>query len=266
MHFDNQELRELLELCRFATKQAGRVLKSKQADLANVTTEYDPTCREVKVAGDRESDFIIRDILTKESGFAILSEESGWHGSGAAEDYYWVADPLDGSFNYWRGIPYCCVALGLWCVEKPVLGVVNDFLREETFSGLSDGGAWLNHSDISVATARTPSESVLATGFPARANHEEHDSRVFALLATHFKKIRMLGSAAMSLAYVAAGKLDAYMERGIMLWDVGGGLPVVLGAGGVVNLEKNLAVEKSYNVIASNQHLLDAVEAEVRRA
>lgn len=211
--------------------------------------------KDVKLSLDRESEQRIVDLLQERSDFSILSEERGTiRGRAAEQEWRWIVDPLDGSLNYLQGIPLCCVSVGLWSGDSPLLGVIYDFDRDELFTGIVGDGAWLNGTAIRVSQAQEQGDAVLCTGFPVGTDFS------FSALATlveqvrHYKKIRLFGSAALSLAYVAAGRADAYYERDIKLWDVAAGMALVLAAGGQV-LRKASGGRDALTVYAGSQTL-----------
>jgi myo-inositol-1(or 4)-monophosphatase len=246
----------LLALAERAARRAGRWLA------AGATRRVErETGRDIKLAADRASETILLASL-KGSGLQVLSEEAGWGSaralapvSGAARlpEAFWVVDPLDGSYNFSRGMPACCVAVGLWR-GGPALGAVYDFNRRELYSGIAGRGAWLNGRRFRVSAVAQASRAVLCTGFPVRMDYSPRALRAFTRWVRTFKKIRMLGSAALSLAYVAAGRADAYYERGVTLWDVAAAAAVVLGAGGREDLEPTEKLH-SLDVYATNGRL-----------
>jgi myo-inositol-1(or 4)-monophosphatase len=118
-----------------------------------------------------------------------------------------------------------------------VLGAVFDFHRDEMFSGVVGEGAWCNEEQIFVSDTRIASRAVLTTGFPSFRDFDDDSLLGFVRHVQRFKKVRLLGSAALSLAYVACGRADAYAEDDIMLWDVAAGLALVSAAGGAIELK-----------------------------
>jgi len=224
-------------------------------------SEYRPSSKkihkdsghDIKITADFRAERIILDYLKKNSEFSILSEEKGlWRRKN--EKFTWIVDPLDGSFNYSRGIPVSCVSIGLWRKNHPVLGIVYDFNRSEVFTGIPEKGAWLNDKPIRVNSTSQKEKAVLCTGFPVNTDFSQEGIIAFTKKVRSYKKIRLLGSAAISMAYVACGRADVYHEKDIMFWDIAGGVPILLGAGGKLNMEKT-ANKYSYNVYVSNGFL-----------
>ena len=190
--------------------------------------------RDRKLRADRLAEAVILDELRSATPYRVLSEESGTIGESDGE-WSWIVDPLDGSVNFSQSIPICAVSIALWNGETPMLGVIYDFHRDEMFSGSAGAGATLNGEAISVAPPCVPADAILCTGFPAGGEFSDRALTTAIGRVRGFKKIRLLGCAAVSLAYVAAGRVHAYAEEGIRLWDVAAGLAIVRCAGGVVN-------------------------------
>ena len=216
-----------------AAREAGDLLRSMSTGSRVV---LGASGRDIKMAADLEAEALILSRLAP-SGYAVLAEEGGATGDVAGEAPVWVVDPLDGTMNFSRGIPFYCTSIALLVEGEPVLGVIHDPVREESFSGLVEGGCWLNGEPITVSSVREAGQAVLATGLPTFGDYSESHLKEFAVRLGRFKKVRMLGSAALMLASVAAGRVDAYAEDDIMLWDVAAGVALVRGAGGYVSME-----------------------------
>ena len=226
-------LPSLLELAKNAVYKAGSTLIEQQ-NLARQVHQSE--ARDVKIKGDLLSETIIVESLQLNSSFPILSEEAGIIGKIDREQYLWIVDPIDGSLNYSNGIPFFCISVALWKGNEPILGVIFDFFRNELFSGIIGEGAWLNETAIKTSKIKKKKEAILCTGFPIRTDFSDEGITKFVKQMQAYKKIRLLGSAALSLAYVACGRVDAYMEENIMLWDVGAGCAIVKAAGGEIQI------------------------------
>lgn len=224
--------REWLAVAVEAARAGGDLLSRSQGRAVRRTMR-----RDVKIAADARLDRFLTRFLSQRTGLPVLSEESG-ETSGAVTDrgYRWIVDPLDGSLNHSRGLPLTAISIALWARDKPVIGVVHDPSRGETFSGLVRVGAWLGRRRIATSRIRRASEGVLCTGFPAAADFSSTAVGSFVRHVQRFHKVRLLGSAALSLAYVASGRVDAYHERDIKLWDVAAGVALVTAAGGEVTI------------------------------
>ena len=226
-----------LELAKKAAFQAGETLKRQQL------TEVDSAeGKDIKLAMDKISESVIIECLAP-SGIPVLAEESGLrNGSEKAlrEGKIWIIDPLDGSANYWKGMrELCCVSIALWEDGQPVFGVVNRFWCDELFVGIVGEGAWLNDKSITTSAVIQTSQAVLSTGFPLKRCYENDSLERSIKQIQNFKKIRMLGAAAIMGAFVACGRVDAYVEEDIMLWDIAASAALVLAAEGAVELKEN---------------------------
>ncbi|MBV5339805.1 MAG: inositol monophosphatase [Deltaproteobacteria bacterium] len=223
-----KEKDELLDIAISAVNQAGLILREHFTLNAGIASDKG---RDIKTEADKAADEAILKILSS-TGYSILSEESGSKSISGLEPSCWIIDPLDGTFNFVRGFPACCVSVALWDKRNPLLGVIYDFANDRLYYGKVGAGAFCNGLPLRVSSVNCFTQAALATGFPTSRDFSDN-----ALLTTirriqKFKKIRMIGSAALSLAYVSAGIVDAYHEEDIWLWDVAAGLALVRAAGG----------------------------------
>lgn len=192
---------------------------------------------DVKLQEDVESEIFIRGIL-KDTGIEVVGEEKGGDATLISRtEPYWVVDPIDGTFNFLRGIPSVCVSIGLMCGMRPIVGAVYDFTRNELFSGGREFGLFLNGVKVEPKWAKTMEQAVVMTGFPSITDYSDENMRLFVKRMQAFKKVRMCGSAAIACSWVASGRADCYDERGINLWDIAAGLSLIEGAGGVWKCE-----------------------------
>jgi myo-inositol-1(or 4)-monophosphatase len=147
----------------------------------------------------------------------------------------WVIDPLDGTTNFIHGVPFFAVSIGLVDGINPILGVVHELGRMETFTATAGGGAYMNGSPIHVSQSPTVAQSLLGTGFPyTDFGQMERYLDLFRHLMQHSRGLRRPGSAATDLAYVACGRFDGFFEYGLSPWDVAAGACLVREAGGTV--------------------------------
>ena len=250
MTITQPKTRTYLSTAKEAVSLAGNFLGKRNQSSMHVNSAEG---KDIKLAADVFAEEIIIDHLTEKTPFSIFSEERGFT-SRENKDYTWIVDPLDGTMNYFKNIPMCCVSIGLWHKGEPLLGVVNDFNTHEVYSGIVGEGAWIGAKKITISDVDQKQDAVLSTGFPSNTDLSQKALDELFTGIREFKKIRMIGSAALSICYVACGRVDAYYEKDIMFWDIAGGIPVVLGAGGVVN-QKEAKQEHSYNVFISNGKL-----------
>jgi len=234
MEENNKMVSELIFLVKPILLNAGDILQKRLKDKDKILYEAD---KDIKISSDiLINDFII-EKLEKISGLPILSEENPHKNFINRRGNYWALDPLDGSFNYLKGIPFCCISLGLWCKEEPLAGIIFDFIRNELFEGIVNGKAKLNDNPIIVSNTDTKERSVIGTGFPSFTDFSSNSLGNFILKIQEYKKVRLFGSAALSLAYTACGRTDAYSEDDIKFWDVAAGIPIVIAAGGHCNFK-----------------------------
>ncbi|SMD34335.1 myo-inositol-1(or 4)-monophosphatase [Reichenbachiella faecimaris] len=193
--------------------------------------------KDIKLKLDKEAEKKIIESLQSKFDYSILSEEVGLIGQIDQSKPYWIIDPIDGTMNYSRNCPIACVSIALWSNDQPILGVVYDFFRDELFSGLVGKGAWLNNNEIQPSEIKERNQAILATGFPTYLDLNDKTLTAFFDHVKDYKKIRMFGSAALSLCYVACGRVDSYKEDKIKLWDIAAGLAINVAAHMTYNLK-----------------------------
>ena len=242
----------LLETAEAVAREAGDILRAGEGDLR--TVEFLDS-RDVKLRADIESEELIRQRLGAAFPYPVFGEEKGGDES-LRERYepYWVVDPLDGTFNYLRGSSLCAVSIGLMRGETPILGVIYDFHTKTAYSGMVAEGFRINGKPAQAAWADRIDQAALATGFPTGMDRSPVRMEAFVERIAPYKKVRMIGSAALALAYVAAGIYDVYYEESIRLWDVAAGLAMVQASGGVIRMKPS-ATGKSmaYDVWAGKE-------------
>lgn len=243
-----------LNLAKQTAKLAGERLIRWRSEPVMVV---DSSGRDIKVGADYKSERLIMEALQNSSIYPILSEESKDQDDIDSSSYIWIVDPIDGTLNYTRGIPLFCVSIALWKDDVPILGVVYDVPNNELFTGVVGEGAWCNDKAIRVSDTKQSDQAILATGFPVNRDFSSMALQRFIKQVQEYKKVRLLGSAALSLAYLANGRVDAYAEENIMLWDVAAGITLVTAAGGWVSAKQSQSQKWSRNVIcAANQSIL----------
>ena len=189
---------------------------------------------------DRAAEKVIIDALRKAyPNHAIQGEETGLHaGSGEGEDYLWIIDPLDGTTNFLRGVPHFAVSIACKYRGRLEHAVVLDPVRQEEFTASRGRGAQLNGRRLRVSSRTSLEGALLGTGFPFRDNQMEYldnDLGMFRALVGQTAGIRRAGSASLDLAYVAAGRFDAFWESGLSEWDMAAGALLIQEAGGLVS-------------------------------
>jgi len=224
----------LLNFAIQTAREAGRVLAEKFGRALRVTNKGDiDLVTEADIAAER---LIVERIRSHHPRHAILTEESGDVISlgDAGSGYKWVVDPLDGTTNYAHGYPVFCVSIALEHEGSVVLGVVYDPTREELFAAERGGGATLNGRSLRVSETDELNSALLCTGFPYDVRDRGDFARHFRNFIMRAQSVRRDGAAALDLAYVAAGRFDAFYEEGLRPWDVAAGVLLVEEAGGRV--------------------------------
>jgi myo-inositol-1(or 4)-monophosphatase len=264
---------DLLEGAVAAARAGGAVLveglrRPKQVELkterASIVTWADVTAQEA----------ILGVIRERFPGHAVLAEEdhAGAGGAEAAEPRVtWLVDPLDGTSNYAHGVPFACTSVAVRDSEGLAAGAIFDPFREELFTASRRGGAWLGDERLTVSAVASPDAALVCTGIQS----DDPDAiaafgRRVVALSRACRGVRCVGSPALCLAYVAAGRIDAFLERdATFAWDVGAGALLITEAGGLIedldggplNLGPGLA-----NVLASNGGIHAALAGIVRAA
>jgi len=244
----NEVLKEH-HIAKKASVSAGELLLNK-----NLITEIFSSDKDIKLTADIQAEQSIKDIISAESSYPILAEESG-KSVKKLGDTYWIIDPLDGTANYSRSIPISAVSICLMHQLNPVLGVIYDFNNDHLYEGSIVSDALLNNQKIKVSTVDNSKSGILITGLP---NNTDYSDKALIKMIRDFqewRKVRMLGSAAMAAAFVASGKADAYKEKNSYIWDVAAGAAIVKAAGGYVSLT-NQNESFQVDVFFSNGHIL----------
>lgn len=205
---------------------------------------------------DRSSEEqIVREIKRYHPDHSILGEEGGADGD---SEFQWIIDPLDGTSNYLHGIPHFGISIALQVKGRTEHAVVYDPMRDEMFSASRGGGAHLNNTRIRVSKRNSLDTAILATAFPFRQRGQMATyTGIFSDVFKKIEDIRRNGAAALDLAWVGAGRMDAYFEIGLKPWDVAAGALIVREAGGVVtDFDGNDNVEESSSILAAPYKLM----------
>jgi myo-inositol-1(or 4)-monophosphatase len=201
---------------------------------------------------------IVKELRRAYPDHAVLGEETGKTGK---SDKVWVVDPLDGTHNYLRGFPHFSVSIGFMDHGDLVYGVIYDPLRDELFTASKGDGAFVNDRRMRVSKRESLTGALLCTGFPPRQHqHLDAELAITRALLREADDIRRTGSAALDLAYVAAGRLDGYFEPGLQPWDMAAGCLLVREAGGTFcDFAGRDGMPASGNLVAGNHHLTAAM-------
>jgi myo-inositol-1(or 4)-monophosphatase len=241
-----------LQMARF-----GQTMRVEKKGVIDLVTEVD-------VAVERMFRELIADRFPDHR---VLAEELGASADrGVLPGHCWVFDPIDGTTNYAHGVPIFCSSLALEIDGVAEVGVIFDPNRQELFTAERGGGAFLNGRPLTVSSARTLVDALLVTGFPYDV-HQRIDEIVglFGDFVGRARAVRRLGSAAIDLCYVAAGRMDGFWERDLQPWDIAAGALIVAEAGGqVTNLRGDAFVSRGRDILATNGHLHPAMLEVIR--
>jgi len=248
---DNDELNDCVETAVRAARRAGEVMREAAKGEIEVDREED---HDIKLQADRLcEDAILATIRQRHPTHAVLSEEAGRLGGDRA--FRWIVDPLDGTGNYSRRIPFFCASIALMRGDEGVLGVIYDPVRDELFVGTRPGQATLNGEPIHPSDRRTLRQSVIAYGFMKTDEAVRKGLDRVNRVAVRARHVRNMGAAALHMAYVAWGRIDAFFEYGVAAWDVAAGAVILRAAGGRVDMRP--IGHDYYDIVASNSHVHD---------
>lgn len=242
-----QTLDRLLEI----SLEAGAILLEGWESRPHVDSKA--ALHDLVTAFDRSSEALLLRRLTQAfPKCAIIGEEGGRVEKPPGAPVFFV-DPLDGTINFAHGLPQFAVSIGLLEAGVPIVGVVHAPALNFTFSGALGLGSTRNGKALSVSNAGSVNQALLGTGFASTRPQPDDNVPEFSSLNAQSRGVRRLGSAALDLAFVAAGWLDGVWERRIQPWDIAGGAAIVLGAGGcVTDLDGNPLDVTRGRVLASN--------------
>jgi myo-inositol-1(or 4)-monophosphatase len=200
-------------------------------------------------------------IAERHPGHDVLAEELGGPAT-ATSRFCWICDPLDGTTNFAHGVPIFCSTIALELDGRLEVGAVYDPTRDELYTAERGRGAFLNGTPIRVSTAEVLINSLLVTGFPYTVQEKlEELVGLFAAFLSRARAVRRLGSAALDICYVAAGRMDGFWEQGLNAWDIAAGVLLVQEAGGVVtDLDGGPFVLRSGRIIATNGRIHDELK------
>jgi myo-inositol-1(or 4)-monophosphatase len=240
-----------------AAKAAGELMRRNLRSVKKVNSE---TSHDIKLDLDVRCQKLIERKLHKAFPQIALLGEEGESGARGSE-FRWVVDPIDGTVNFAHGLPHASVSIALQQTEssrpagdadyQTVLGVVYDPFTDELWTAIRGQQSRLNGKSIQVSQRRDLAQCIVSIGFAKNRTSLERALPYFIWLARRVRKIRMLGSAALGLTYVATGRLDAYVERGVSIWDIAAGGLIIECAGGRFWTEAAAGPHK-FRMIASN--------------
>ncbi|MEO6120744.1 MAG: inositol monophosphatase family protein [Acidimicrobiales bacterium] len=232
---DSADLAALLRLATEAAEAAGALLLDRlHHDRTDVTTKSSGTdmVSEMDLAAEA---LVARTILAARPGDAFLAEEGTAPTGPAGARVRWVVDPLDGTTNYLYGFPSWAVSIAAEVDGDVMVGVVRDPTHGETFAAVRGGGATCNGRPLRLRPPPAPAGALVATGFGYSADRRGHQGAALARLLPEIRDLRRAGAASLDLCWVAAGRLDAYYERGLQPWDWAAGTLIAAESGATVS-------------------------------
>ncbi len=226
-----EEMVRIRKVALSAAKKAGKILKEGLAKKRVIAYKGDfNLVTEIDILSEQT---IVSEIKTHFKDHQILAEEGHNHMTSSA--YRWIIDPLDGTTNYAHGFPYFCVSIGVEFKGKIVLGVIYDPIHKELFYAEAGKGAFLNNRPLAVSSTSRLRKSLLVTGFSYNLRTEpKNNVDHFVRFLMEAQAIRRMGSAALDLCFVAAGRFDGFWELDLKPWDTAAGFLILTEAGGRV--------------------------------
>jgi myo-inositol-1(or 4)-monophosphatase len=241
-------MKHYLDVAEQAARAAGELLRAnfRRRQQVNALAAHD-----VKLEIDVQTQELITNALLEEfPGHALYGEE-GIVGDQSIE-HQWVVDPLDGTVNYFYGIPHFCVSIALRLRSEIMVGVIYDPMRDEMWAGQKGEAPRLNGEPFHVSDRADLAEAVISIGLAKTGETINANFPLLQAMIHRVRKCRVLGSAALDMAYVACGRFDAYIETGISLWDIAAGWLLIENAGGSVDLRPLENMKDKYSIVASN--------------
>ncbi|MEZ5997383.1 MAG: inositol monophosphatase family protein [Hyphomonas sp.] len=251
-----------------AARAAGRSLARDFGEVENLQVSKKGPADFVSNADHRAEDIIYTHLTKARPGYGFVMEERGIV-EGTDKSNRFIVDPLDGTLNFLHGQPHYAISIGLERDGELLTGVVFDVAKNEIFWAETGRGAWLEQRKLRVAARRHLNEAVIATGTPWHGIPGEthaNFAREIAAMTPATAGIRRYGSAALDLAWVAAGRFDGFWERGLKPWDIAAGIVLVREAGGAVTEIDGGDVLMTGNILASNADLHPLIEKQLRHA
>jgi myo-inositol-1(or 4)-monophosphatase len=231
-----------------AARAAGELLRSHFQQPLRV---HSSEAHDIKLEIDVRTQELITESLLKKFPEHALYGEEGIVGD-QTSNHQWIVDPLDGTVNYFYGIPHFCVSIALRFMGEIIVGVIYDPMREEIWATQKGGKPTLNGKPFHVSERADLAEAVISVGLSKTGVTIDAGLPLLQELVHRARKCRLMGSAALDMAYVACGRFDAYIEQGISLWDIAAGWILVENAGGTVEMKPRTDMKEKYSIVASN--------------
>ena len=240
-----------LETAVTAARAAGDLIRAHFGQSLTVQAEE---AHDIKLELDVRAQELISGLLLKEfPSHRIIGEEGPAAETQVSSDQLvWVIDPIDGTVNFFYNVPHFCISIALQRGDRTLVGVVFDPIKDELWTVAEDQPPQLNERPFRVSNRSALSEAIVSVGFSKTARAIELGLRTFNSMICKARKCRMMGSAALDLAYVACGRFDAYIEKSVNLWDVAAGAFLVEAAGGTVEIAPSPLETGKLAIVATN--------------
>jgi len=257
----------IMNVMTAAARKAARSMRRDFGEVEALQVSRKGPSDFVSAADERVENALFAELSRARPAYGFLMEERGLV-EGADKAHRFIIDPLDGTTNFLHGIPHFSISIALEREGQLIAGVVFQPLTDEMFIAERGQGAWLNEKRLRVSARTELSDALIATGVPfrGRPGHELFNAEL-AALAPEIAGIRRFGSAALDLAWVAAGRFDAFWERNLSPWDVAAGIVILREAGGYVSdIEGGETMLESGSILAATPGLHATIRERLVRA
>lgn len=244
----------MIDFIKELALEAGKISRKRQQDLASLKFEY-KGIRDLVTEADKEVEVFLREkIIDRFANHVIVGEEYGT--SGKEEEHRWIIDPIDGTVSFMHGLPTYTISIAYQENKETVAGVVYAPALDQLFYATRGGGAFMTSNQLHVSKQENMIDSLWATGFACiRAGLEANNLQYLNKIIYHIRDIRRMGSAALDLAYTAAGKMDGFWEMCLNDYDVAAGILLVQEAGGIVTDFQGTERYPEHGLVAANPKL-----------
>jgi myo-inositol-1(or 4)-monophosphatase len=251
----------LLNVMIAAARKAARGLARDFGEIENLQVSRKGPGDFVTAADHRAEKVLFEELSRARPGYGFLMEERG-RVAGTDKTHTFIVDPLDGTLNFLHGVPHFSISIALEREKELVAGVVYDVVKDELFWAEKGAGAFVNDRRLRVSARTQLTESLAATGVTPAARHDEarrtQYEREFASMDAASGGVRRMGSAALDLSYVAAGRFELYWERGLSPWDIAAGALIVREAGGFARELDGKDFMETGSILATNEKLFES--------
>ena len=228
-----------------ASEKASKALIRDFGEVENLQVSVKGPLNFVTNADTKAEKIIIEELSKARKNYSILSEEDGSK-TGKDKNNIWIIDPIDGTTNYLHGVPHFAISIALKSNNEIISGVIYDPIKDEMFYAEKNNGAYYNNQRIRVSKKKKLEDCLFATGGNISEKNKTNTNII----------IRRSGSAALDMAYVAAGRFDGYFQKNLNIWDIAAGIIIIKEAGGTIN-EIDLSKNNNIKVLASNSSIND---------